>query len=79
MLHHALDSFAHDVQFPIVNTQIHIRQGNPVYDAGIQQNAWIQDLTGKPYVGQVSPLVLIIAAVLATDRFRSAKALGSKH
>ena len=41
-----------NVQFPIVDPQMHIRQGYPAYDSGIQQDVFVKDCTDKPYVGQ---------------------------
>ena len=41
------------MQFPIVNTQMHIRQGYPPHDSGIQEDVFIKDVTGQSFVGQV--------------------------
>ena len=40
------------LQFPIVDPQMHIRQGYPPYDSGIQEDIFVKDCTDKPYVGQ---------------------------
>ena len=39
---------------PILDPCIHIRKGYAPYDSGIAQDVFIKDITGKPYVGQVS-------------------------
>ena len=44
------------VQFPILDTQTHIRQGYPPHDSGIQEDVFIKDVTGQPFVGQVSAI-----------------------
>ena len=37
-----------------MNTQMHIRQGYAPYDMGIKEDVFIKDVTGSPYIGQVS-------------------------
>lgn len=44
------------LQFPIVDPQTHIRQGYPPHDSGIQEDIFIKDVTGQPFVGQVPKL-----------------------
>ena len=39
---------------PILDPCIHIRKGYAPYDSGIARDVFIKDVTGKPYVGQVS-------------------------
>ncbi|CAL5222310.1 g4654 [Coccomyxa viridis] len=41
------------LEFPIVNTQMHIRRGYAPYDLGVQKDVFIKDVTGSPYVGQL--------------------------
>lgn len=38
---------------PILDPCIHIRKGYAAYDSGIQQDVFLKDVSGKPYVGQV--------------------------
>ena len=38
----------------ILDPPIHIRKGYAPYDSGIKDNVFITDISGKPYVGQVS-------------------------
>ena len=38
----------------ILDPPIHIKKGYYPYDSGIKNNVFMQDITGKPYVGQVS-------------------------
>ena len=38
----------------ILDPPIHIKKGYYPYDSGIQNNVFLQDVTGKPYVGQVN-------------------------
>ncbi len=39
---------------PIIDPPIHIKQGYAAYDTGITSGVFIQDITGRPYAGQVS-------------------------
>ncbi len=39
---------------PILDPNIHIRKGYAPYDSGIKQDIFMKDVSGKPYVGQVS-------------------------
>ena len=41
----------------ILDPPIHIRKGYAPYDSGIKNNVFISDISGKPYVGQVSQLL----------------------
>ena len=50
----------------ILDPPIHIKKGYYPYDSGIKENVFMQDITGKPYVGQVTP-----RALLATDVMRA--------
>ena len=50
----------------ILDPPIHIRKGYYPYDSGIKNNVFITDISGKPYVGQVSQL-LHMAACSASD------------
>ena len=45
----------------ILDPPIHIRKGYYPYDSGIKNNVFITDISGKPYVGQVSQLLRIAA------------------
>ncbi len=38
----------------ILDPPIHIKKGYYPYDSGIKNNVFMQDISGKPYVGQVS-------------------------
>ena len=38
---------------PILDPEIHVRQGYAAYDSGIAKDVFIKDITGRPYVGQV--------------------------
>lgn len=39
---------------PILDPGIHVSRGYAPYDEGIAQDVFIKDVTGQPYVGQVS-------------------------
>ena len=39
---------------PIVDPGIKAEHGYPAYDAGIAADIFIKDITGQPYLGQVS-------------------------
>ena len=39
----------------ILDPPIHIKKGYYPYDSGIKNNVFMQDISGKPYVGQVMP------------------------
>jgi alpha-glucosidase (family GH31 glycosyl hydrolase) len=41
------------MQAPILNPQIHIKQGYATYDQGIAADVFIKDVSGRPFVGQV--------------------------
>lgn len=43
-----------EMQVPILDPQIHIKQGYSAYDSGIKQGVFVKDITGNNYVGQVS-------------------------
>ena len=45
----------------ILDPPIHIRKGYYPYDSGIKNNVFITDISGKPYVGQVSQLLNMAA------------------
>ena len=38
----------------LLDPPIHIKKGYDSYDSGIRDNVFLLDITGKPYVGQVS-------------------------
>ena len=38
---------------PILDPCIHIKKGYAPYDAGIKEDVFMKDVTGKPDVGQV--------------------------
>lgn len=40
-------------QVPILDPGIHVKPGYTPYDSGIKQGAFMRDLTGQPFVGQV--------------------------
>ena len=46
----------------ILDPPIHIRKGYYPYDSGIKNNVFITDISGKPYVGQVSQLLHLAAS-----------------
>jgi alpha-glucosidase (family GH31 glycosyl hydrolase) len=39
---------------PILDPVIHISEGYSAYDEGNKKDVWIKDITGRPYVGQVT-------------------------
>lgn len=39
---------------PILDPAIHVLPGYAPYDTGIAQDVFIKDITGQPYVGEVS-------------------------
>ena len=41
---------------PIVDPGIKVEPGYPAYDQGLAAKAFITDVTGSPYLGQVGPL-----------------------
>jgi hypothetical protein len=45
------------MQVPILDSQIHIKQGYAPYDAGIQQNVFVKDIAGNNFVGQVCSIM----------------------
>lgn len=44
----------------ILDPPIHIKKGYYAYDSGIKNNVFMNDITGKPYVGQVTPAALLL-------------------
>ena len=40
---------------PILDPCIHIAKSYPVYQNGLDEDVFVKDLTGKPYVGQLWP------------------------
>ena len=54
---HSLELTMYSLQFPIVDPQTHIRQGYPPHDSGILEDVFIKDVTGQPFVGQVTELL----------------------
>jgi hypothetical protein len=42
------------MQAPIINPQIHNKPGYSAYDTGIADGVFIKDISGKPFMGQVS-------------------------
>ena len=51
----------------ILDPPIHIRKGYYPYDSGIKNNVFITDISGKPYVGQVSQLLYTAACSASSD------------
>ena len=41
------------VQVPILDPQIHIKEGYAPYDEGIKEDVFVKDITGGNYVAQV--------------------------
>ena len=46
----------------IVDPGIKVDKGYPAYDRGIEADIFIKDITGQPYLGQVTPLSCAISS-----------------
>ena len=57
---------------PIVDPGIKVDPGYPAYDQGLAAKAFINDFTGKPYLGQVG-LAFLISCLLCKVHACAAK------
>lgn len=51
------------MQVPILDPQVHIKEGYEPYDTGIQQNVFVKDIAGGNYVGQVDGALALYASI----------------